>query len=242
MILKPPLVESIRIVLVEPHYGGNVGSVCRACKTMGISKLYLVNPREFDTPETRAMAASAGDLLENAIHCYSLEEALEEVVLAIATSKRNRTASWPMINVPTTAEKLLQGTRQGEVALVFGPEPSGLSSEHLYQCQFQSYIDTAPEYTSLNLAQAVQIYTHAIYTRFLEGSLPDAEVKPERKELEYCLQQVEKLLEELEFAQQPLPQIMVRMRKILNSADLSARELGLLNGVLAALEERISDN
>ena len=228
----------IQVVLVETRYAGNVGAVARAMKTMGLNRLVLVAPRcDFRSPEARRMAASAQDVLAGAHVVDELADALAGVDLAVALSNRERTAGWPVWDVEETAERVLEQQRAGaRVALVFGPEPSGLRSEQLYLCQGRCRIPSHPDCPSLNLAQAVQVMAYALYRRQagpVTGSTPQKQA--DRQSLEAFFALLEVLLEQSDFAQAPKDKLLARLKAVCLKAQLTPRELGLLHGFMASL-------
>ncbi len=229
--------ESLRVVLVETHYAGNIGATARAMKTMGLRELVLVAPRCEMSAEARMMAASAQDVLAGARWVERLEQALAGVDLAVALSHRSRSARWPVWDVEETADAVLGQLAAGaRVALVFGPEPSGLRSEHLYQCQAQCRIPSHPDCSSLNLAQAVQVLAYALYRRQagpVRGSTPPQ--RAERKALEAFFHLLDELLQESDFAQAPKEKVLARLKAIYLKAELTPKELGLLHGFMASL-------
>ena len=159
----PPPERDLRVVLVRPEEGRNVGAACRAAKTMGIENLFLVQPGEIDWREARIIAVHAADVLQRAVVCSSVTEALQGCTLAAAVTrrdgKRRKYRIW-------TAEQLgqrLAARRPGPVALVFGNEKNGLSDAEMEPCQVAVAIPSSPRFPSLNLSHAVQIVTYEVY-------------------------------------------------------------------------------
>ncbi|PLK47508.1 RNA methyltransferase [Uliginosibacterium sp. TH139] len=152
-----------RVVLSRPGIPGNIGAAARALKTMGLSRLYLVNPKHFPHPEAESRASGAVDVLANATVCNSLEEALTGVSMAAAFTARRRELSLPMQWAREAAGTLCEAANQGgDVALVFGNETYGLSNDELAICQLPVMIPTNPEYSSLNLGAAVQLMCYEL--------------------------------------------------------------------------------
>ena len=161
------LLNEVRVVLVNTSHNGNVGSAARAMKTMGLSKLYLVDPVNEIDSHASALAAGATDVLGNAVVVNTLEEAIADCSLVIGTSARSRTLSWPMVEPRECGEKMVEGAKSGPVALVFGRENSGLSNEELQLCNYHVCIPANPEYSSLNLAMAVQTLCYEVRMSYL---------------------------------------------------------------------------
>ena len=156
--------ELINIVLVETSHPGNIGSVARAMKTMGLSKLSLINPRKFPSGETNALSGNATDILENAQVYKTIEDSIKTSTFVYATSSRNRTIQWPTINVEEAAELILnQTTAQKEISILFGREDRGLTNEELQLANTHIEIPANPDYPVLNLAMSAQILSYEIF-------------------------------------------------------------------------------
>jgi len=147
----------VRIVLINTTHPGNIGAAARAMKVMGLSSLHLVTPKIFPNAEATAMASGADDLLQHAVVHDSLDSALKGCPLVLGTSARLRSLSMPMMDARRAAGQALQESSGHEVAVLFGRERYGLTNEEMQRCQFLVNIPSNPEYSSLNLAQAVQI-------------------------------------------------------------------------------------
>lgn len=156
--------DNIRVVLVEPEFQGNIGSAARALKTMGLSQLWVVNPAcEPRGVEAVRMAHNSNDLLQQVRVVDRIEQALADTSFSVATTRRIRKQQSPYFNPEEAARLVLERGAGGEVAIVFGRESSGLTNPELEMCSVQSTIAAATENQSLNLAQAVMVYTYAIY-------------------------------------------------------------------------------
>jgi tRNA/rRNA methyltransferase len=150
----------IRVVLCRPSHPGNIGAAARAMKTMGLADLRLVRPERFPAPEAQWMATSAADVLERATVHQTLAEAIADCVAAFALSARGREWSPQVLDVRSAAARALE--MNDKVAFVFGNESAGLTNEELFACQYLVHIPANPEFSSLNLAQAVQVATYEI--------------------------------------------------------------------------------
>ena len=156
--------ELINIVLVETSHPGNIGSVARAMKTMGLSKLSLINPRKFPSGEANALSGNATDILENAQVYKTIEDAIKTSTFVYATSSRNRTIQWPTVNVEEGAELILnQTTAKKEISILFGREDRGLTNEELQLANTHIEIPANPDYPVLNLAMSAQILSYEIF-------------------------------------------------------------------------------
>lgn len=153
----------LRIVLVEPLYGGNVGSVCRAMVNMGASDLVIVGERNLNVPEARKMACHAKDVLMSRRRVGSLQEAIGDCVAVAGTTARKGLYRQHAQTPREWAPELLGYTERGPVALVFGREDKGLFNEEIALCSHLIQIPTSTNYTSLNLSQAVMVCCYELF-------------------------------------------------------------------------------
>jgi tRNA/rRNA methyltransferase len=231
--------DSISIVLVGTQSPGNIGMVCRAMKNMGLYDLRLVNPCRFDHPDAPKFAVSAKDVLEQAQIYTSLEDALADCEFSVATTRRHgkyRNEIWTPDEV---VARFAACSPQSRLALVFGREDSGLTTDEVAMCRWQSTIPTADEYGSLNLSQAVLIFCY----EFLKGCAPDkAEEKPARDiagsaSLEPLYDHMERTLLRIGYLNPQNPEHMMRtMRRIYARAELDEREVSSLRGMLSQID------
>ncbi len=233
---------SIRIVLVNTTHPGNIGAAARAMKNMGLARLCLVQPQGFPCAEATARASGADDVLANAVVCQSLEQALAGCRFVVGTSARSRRISWPVENPRQCAVRLLQESKQGEVALVFGREHSGLTNEELEKCHYLVHIPSNPDFSSLNLAAAVQVLSYELMMAQTGRSAQpeeDARELVPAEEMESFFGHLEQTLLELEFLNAHQPRkLMRRLRRLFNRARLDKTEVNILRGILAAAQGR----
>jgi len=227
--------DRIRIVLVETSHPGNIGAAARAMKTMGVNRLFLVNPQIQPNGQSLAMAAGATDVLSNAVICSSLEDALKGTTLAIAMTARRRDLSHPSAEIRESAIQAIADARDGDVALVFGTEMSGLSNEDVLKCQRIAHIPVDPTYSSLNLAAAVQV---VCYELRMAAGLNELPAKPEFplatfEEIERLYRHIEETLTEISFLDPAHPKrLMTRIRRIFSRIRLEREEVQILRGVM----------
>lgn len=228
----------VRVVLVETTHPGNIGAAARAIKNMGFSRLYLVRPREFPSAEATARASGADDLLGSATVCESLPEALSGCSLVFGASARLRTIPWPLVDARRCGE--LAVAHPGEVALVFGREHAGLTNEELEYCNYLVHIPTNPDFSSLNVAAAVQVVAYELAMAGGAGVEPGEEkdAPATADELEGLYSHLEETLVQLAFLDPGNPrQLMRRMRRLFNRAQLEMTEVNILRGVLTAAQK-----
>lgn len=230
----------VRIVLVEPSLPENIGASARAMKTMGLTDLALVRPKLFPDARASALAAGADDLLEGARVCNSLAEALDGCIHAAGCSARLRDIAVPLQEPALAARNLVARMAQGPVALVFGAERTGLSNEDLGRCHVAVHIPTEPDFSSLNLAQAVQVLAFSVRNAALEQQGTEApantrdDAPADLGQLERMFGHFEEALSEIDFFKgRPHGQLMLRIRRMLLRADLDTREVMILRGILA---------
>ena len=243
------MLENIRIVLVHTSHTGNIGSAARAMKTMGLSQLVLVNPVSAPDGKSNALAAGAGDVLANAKIVSTLAEALADCGLVIGTSARSRTLSWPMLEPRECGEKMINEVSNYPVALVFGRENNGLSNDELQQCHFHVCIPANPEYSSLNLAAAVQTLCYEVRMAYLNltrsqypENQPSDNEYPLAEDLEGFYSHLEQTLIKTNFIIAKHPgMVMAKLRRLYNRARPETQELNILRGILASVDKYIKN-
>jgi tRNA/rRNA methyltransferase len=238
---KPNALNNIRIVLSHTSHPGNIGAAARAMKTMGLERLYLVNPKAFPDPVADARAAGAADVLENAQVCATLDEALAGTVLAVAVTARRRDLSHEMLSAHQAASRMLALAPQGDVALLFGTEMSGLSNAELDKCQLLATIPANPAFTSLNLASAVQILAYELRMAFLgEAEVPAAKALEAAsfEDVERFYQHLERTMIDTGFLDPACPgRLMQRLRRLFARARPEKEEVSILRGILTSVEK-----
>lgn len=241
------MLENIRIVLVNTSHTGNIGSVARAMKTMGLSQLTLVNPVQRPDSHASALAAGATDILQQAVIVDTLSEAIDDCGLVIGTSARNRTLDWPLLGPREAAGQLLRESGNYQVALVFGRESSGLTNEELQQCTHHVHIPSNPDYSSLNLAMAVQTLAYEVRMQWLEAQQAESpglesEVEyPLAEDLERFYVHLEQTLTDTGFIIKQHPgQVMAKLRRLFTRARPEVNEINILRGILASVDKNIS--
>jgi tRNA (cytidine32/uridine32-2'-O)-methyltransferase len=246
---------NVRIVLVNTSDCRNIGSAARAMKTMGITDLVLVDPIELPNGQAQALSAGASDVLNGAKVVPTLEEAIKDCGLVVGTSARSRTLPWPMLDPRSCGEKLISEAGEYPVALVFGRESSGLSNEELQLCHFHVQIPANPDYSSLNLAMAVQTLSYEVRMSYLAelaaqenaqfGKVEAESAKPSNEEDEYPVveeterfyQHFEKALKTTGFIVPSHPGlVMTKLRRLFNRARPDVKEIKMMRGILASVE------
>jgi TrmH family RNA methyltransferase len=242
MAAASELLERIRIVLLRPSHPGNIGAAARAMKTMGLSQLYLVGPESFPHEQATAMASGATDVLEGVTVCATLPEALAGATLAVGASTRRREIVAEVLTPVDAAARLLhEAAGNHNVALVFGNETFGLSNDELGCCQCLMAIPANPDYSSLNLAAAVQVAAYELRLQALEEtawSPPDIDAA-DLADVERFYVELEKTLTGIGFLNPDSPRrLMPKLRRLFARTRLAREELNILRGFLAAVNEQ----
>lgn len=226
--------NSIRFVLCRPSHPGNIGAAARAIKTMGFADLRLVAPERFPAPEAQWMATHALDVLEHAVVCGTLPEAIKDCVHAFALSARPREWSPRVLDVRTAARDAVG--MAGPVALVFGSETAGLTNDEVFACQSLVHIPASREFSSLNLAQAVQVVAYELRMA-LDVAIPFARVEKAATvdDLEGLYAHLEEAAAASGFTT-PQSRLQERWRRLFSRVPrLEREEVNILRGLLKAL-------
>lgn len=239
------VLDNIRIVLVNTSHPGNIGAAARAMKTMGLTRLYLVEPSQYPCAEATARASGADDVLAGAIVCNSLVDAVSECSLVIGTSARERRLEWPSLLPDEAARQLTREAVQGEVGLVFGRERYGLTNEELDLCHFLVNIPANPDYSSLNLAAAVQILCYELRRhcgQWKVGSsqeISEEDLPASAGEVEGFYGHMQATLYDIGIisAEEPKQTLMRRLRRLFQRARLTPTEVNILRGILTAMQK-----
>lgn len=238
------LLNSVKVVLVGTTHPGNIGATARAMKNMGILDLALVEPKEFPSDVATFRSKAAKDILEKASVHTSLEEAISECELVVGTSARGRTVPWPVLNPREAAEEMHKSSLNGKVAIVFGREDRGLTNEELGLCNFHVHIPSDPEYSSLNLSQAVQILAYEIRLSYLQ----DLHVNEEywdvelanNEQTERLINHMDELMQEVDFYDVENPRkLLVRVRRFFKRSKIDVMEANIFRGLFATIQKKL---
>ncbi|HZJ95595.1 MAG TPA: tRNA (cytosine(32)/uridine(32)-2'-O)-methyltransferase TrmJ [Thiopseudomonas sp.] len=247
------MLERIRVVLVNTSHPGNIGGAARAMKNMGLKSLFLVEPRKYPHNDANARAAGADDILNGAQVVASLEEALQGCSVVLGTSARDRRIPWPLLDPREAAETCLNAWRadhQADIALVFGREYAGLTNTELQRCQYHIHIPADPEFSSLNLATAVQVLAYEVRMAWLKETeqpthMPEVEATgmlgsapATHESLELFYEHLQQTLIEIDFLDPAKPRhLMARLRRIYGRSQLKKSEVNILRGILTETQK-----
>ena len=242
MALK--ILSNVQIVLIHTTHPGNIGAVARAMKTMGLEHLRLVAPKYFPHDEATARAAGATDVLDNTLVHATFADAVADCGVVLGVSARSRTIAWPQWDARGAGQHIAACAQHSCVALVFGPERTGLSNEDIDRCHGLVQIPANPDYSSLNLAAAVQVLAYELRMAALEHAgvettAPPEHVPADARDVERFYEHLRQTLVDVEFLDPENPrQLMRRLRRLFNRALPDTMELNILRGILAAVDAK----
>ena len=238
--------DQIAVVLSHTSHPGNIGAAARAMKTMGLSDLRLVNPREFPSEVATVRATGAVDVLDAARVFTSLNEAIADCVYVVGSSARGRDFVGEVTDARTAATQLVATSRQGKVAVVFGCETSGLTNAEVALCQTLAYVPTNPDYSSLNLGSAVQVFGYELRMASIT-LVPQAIVKngytasamqlASQREIEAMYAHMRLVFTEIGFFNPAYPRkLFPRLQRLFNRTRLEREEVDIFRGMFRAVE------
>lgn len=240
------MLDRVKVVLVGTSHSGNIGSAARAMKVMGLSRMVLVDPQCQVDAQAIALAAGASEIALNAEIYPTLEAAVADCGLVVGTSARSRTLEWPILEPRQCAEKLIAEAELHSVAVVFGRERTGLTNDELQRCHYHVCVPANPEYSSLNIAMAVQLLSYELRMAWLalkpnQDSHQVESDYPHHQELERFYQHLQTVITQTEFisAQQP-GQVMNKLRRMFTRARPEAQEINMLRGILTAVQKSLA--
>lgn len=234
--------ENIDIVMVGTTHPGNIGAAARAMHNMCIPNLVLVNPKCPIGEIAYARASGANVILDKLRQAGSLQEAVQDCILVVATSARERSLPWPELTPGSMAQKIADLNGQSRVALVFGREHSGLTNEELQICHYTVNIPTNPVFSSLNVASAIQVLCYEIFKAVDNQSetRQDENLEPAAtsQQLEGFYQHLEQIITTTQFLDPENPGLLMqRLRRLYHRLEMSKNEVDILRGILSSVEK-----
>ena len=236
------IAANLRFVMVETTHPGNIGAAARALKNMGQRNLYLVKPKIYPSAEVTARAAGADDILARAVVCDSLQEAIQDCSLVVATTARARTIPWPVSTPRECAPEIINATASGQVAIVFGRESSGLNNEELELCNMAMQIPADPDFSSLNVASAIQIICYELLQTIISGEVLELnKIKSPpatAEQMQLFYEHLAECMADIGYYDPEVPRsLMRRMKRLFNRARLDRDEMNILRGFLSSIQE-----
>lgn len=231
------LLNNIRVVLVEPKGSGNIGSVARAIKNMGLKELAIVGIGRTKSFWARALAVHAEEILKRARHFGTLREAVADCGLVVGTTCRGGLYRSHSRSPREMAPEIVAAARSERTALVFGPEDHGLSNRDLKYCQGLMTIPAHPDYPSLNVAQAVMICLYEIFVA-AQKKAPQKMISRARAEsVERLFDRMRRSLLKIGFLDSQNPEhILLALRRVLGRAGLEEKDVRILTGLFRQIE------
>ena len=233
--------DKVRIVMVGTTEPGNIGAAARAMKNMSLSRLFLVDPKNYPSAAATARASGADDVLSSAVVCSSLVEALEGVHLVIGASARQRNIKWKQLDVLDTCkeiQKTLAKSKQ-QVAVIFGTENSGLTNKELDLCHILMTIPGNPDYFSLNIASAIQVFAYQNFVSNIQINFENSDNELATfEELESFYVHLEQVLEHIDYFDEKRPKslLMRRLRRFFSRVYPEKEEVAILRGILKSIK------
>lgn len=231
--------EQIVVVLSHTSHPGNIGAAARAMKTMGLKSLRLVNPDVFPSEIATARASGATDVLESAEVFTSLSAALTDCVYVVGSSARGRDFVGEVCDARTASTRLVDTTAHGKVALVFGCEMSGLTNAEVGLCQTLAFIPTNPDYSSLNLGSAVQVFAYEL--RVAAGQT-QGHVAPQfqlatQAEIDAMFVHMREAMTDIGFFNPANPKrLFPRLQRLFNRTKLEREEVDIFRGLFRSMQ------
>ncbi|MGH7773927.1 MAG: RNA methyltransferase [Candidatus Binatia bacterium] len=231
------MLDNIRILLVEPKGSGNIGSVARAMKNMGLKDLSIVGGGRTKSFWARAMAVHAGEILNGAHRFTTLREAVADCALVVGTTCRAGLYRSHSRSPQEVATKIVAAAHSGKTAIVFGPEDHGLSNRDLKYCQWLITIPAHPDYPSLNVAQAVMICLYEIFLAAMKTAPREMITRAPAESVERLFDRMRRSLLKIGFLDSQNPEhILLALRRILGRAGLEEKDVRILNGLFRQIE------
>ncbi len=247
--MNQAFLDRVRIVLVNTTHPGNIGGAARAMKNMGMSQLYLVDPYRYPHDEATRRASNADDVLEGAVVVKTVQEAIEGCDLVIGTSARERRIPWPLKDPRACVAEAAAPQHQRNIAILFGREHSGLTNEELAMCQLHLHIPTNPDYSSLNLAAAVQVVAYECRMLAQQETVEVSEASgwdmplADAGDVERMHEHMAKTLAEINFIDPANPkQALTRLRRMFSRIRLDEMEVSILRGMLNRIDKAVARN
>lgn len=231
------MASHIRFIMLNTSHSGNIGAAARAMKTMGLNQLVLVNPKDYPSAEATARASGADDLLHTAAIYTEFTQAIEDCQLVLGLSARLRRVKWPVLDVRQAAE--LAMSQANNAAFVFGQERTGLSNTEMDRCHYLVHIPSNPDFSSLNVASAIQIMAYELNMAEKAKKTEDIQKGEETAsaaQMEGFYEHLEQTLKDIGFIEEHQAKLMRRLRRLFNRSLLNTTELNLLRGILRAAQ------
>lgn len=240
----------VRVIMVETSHSGNLGSAARAMKTMGLSRMVLVAPKCDVDEQAIAMASGAADVLEAAQVVESLGDAVSDCGFVVGSSARSRNLPWPLVDPREMAVQARHCPAGTNIALLLGRERSGLTNEELAHCHCHVNIPANPDYASLNVAAAVQLFSYELRmaAKVEQQDSPKWGVEWDQplatgEQLEGLFEHWQRVLVDIDFLDPANPRLLMsKLRRLILRAQPDEVETNILRGMLSHVDKRTKGN
>jgi tRNA (cytidine32/uridine32-2'-O)-methyltransferase len=233
----------INIVLVDTIHPGNIGSVARAMKTMGLLRLSLVNPRVFPSDDAIALSGNATDVLKNAKIYKNIRDAVKDSTFVYATSSRDRTIQWPIKDAASAAKDIhAEVNNNKEISIIFGKEDRGLTNDELENANRLIEIPANPIYPVLNLAMSVQIISYEIFKASSDIKLKEWRDYPEvnSEQLQMLIDHFIDTAVEIDVIDPDNPKkIISRIKRMFTRLQPDEMEASFMRGFLSGIKKKL---
>jgi tRNA/rRNA methyltransferase len=231
--------DTISIILVRPKFHENIGSVARAMKNMGLSRLMVVSGCSPLHPHAYQLASGAEDILERAEEFFTLREAVSEMGCVVGTTSRRGKERSTLLTPESLAKKLIPLSLKNSIGLAFGSEKEGLTNEELSLCHLYVRIPSMESFPSLNLAQAVMVVCYELFQASIE--IPKQTIQlAQAEQLERMFEHMEKTLIRIGFLDPNHPKRIMRvLRKLLGRSQMDEREVRILQGIWSQMDRYV---
>ena len=233
--------QNIKIILVETTHPGNIGAAARAMKNMCLENLVLVNPQCPVGQVAFARSSGAHSVLDNMQQVETLQEAVADCHVVFGTSARIRSMPMPFVSPEKACEEIDNKEDDNQIAIVFGREHSGLTNEEMDCCHYALTIPTNDNFSSLNIAAAVQVVCYELYKHSLDNVTNDNSDETERAsmyEVQGLIDHLEKTLVDIDFLDPTNPKLLMkRLTQLSMRQQLTQNEVSIFRGVLTAVDK-----
>ena len=238
--------ERVRVVLVRTSHPGNIGAAARAMKNMGFSRLFLVQPEKLPDDAALARSSGAGDILEEARVCESLDQALDGCRFVVATTARRRSLGWDNLDARSGAEEVAMMAEHGDVAIVFGPERSGLGNLETERSHCLIHIPVEERFSSMNLAAAVMLICYEIRLA-MSGPASREQDLGQKEDIPAGVDRIEGVVGHLKqvmeatgyLTNKPAGRLMRRIRRLFYRSRMTEQDVNIFRGILSGIQAMI---
>ena len=233
--------KNVYFILVEPQTAGNIGSACRAIKTMGFSQIYCVNPSaDIHSPEAHWMTHGAEDVLQDIKIFPNIQAAIAEMNWTIGTTNRKRGLNLPYMTAEELGQKTMEFNKENKIGILFGREKTGLTNEELYYCNAITYIPAHRSHPSLNLSQAVQIVAYELYKSCYGAQKEFKHKLASQEQVHHLYENLKRVLKKVEFIPKDnMETFIMRFQRWFGRSHPEVRDVKVLHMIFKSIENYV---